>query len=83
MRNRSCRLSLIAMIATVCGFASGAQAASVEALLAEINKLPPAQRQKRLEDGARREGAFKFYGISQAALLTGLRQWIHEKVSVH
>ncbi len=43
--------------------------ASPEALFSEINKLPAAQRQKRLEDGARKEGAFKFYGISNAALL--------------
>jgi len=46
-----------------------AHSASVEALLSEINKLPPQQRQKRLEDGARKEAAFKFYGISNAALL--------------
>ncbi len=53
----------------VCAMFSAAQAASVEALYSEINKLPAAQRQKRLEDGARKEGAFKFYGISNAALL--------------
>jgi iron(III) transport system substrate-binding protein len=58
-------LAILLVLASV----SVAQAASVEALLTEINKLGPAQRQKRLEDGARREGAFKFYGISQAALL--------------
>jgi iron(III) transport system substrate-binding protein len=46
------------------------QAASVEALLSDINKLPAEQRQKRLEDGARREGAFKFYGVSNASLLS-------------
>jgi iron(III) transport system substrate-binding protein len=43
--------------------------ASIEALYSEINKLPAQQRQKRLEDGARKEGAFKFYGISAASLL--------------
>ncbi|HUR70758.1 MAG TPA: extracellular solute-binding protein [Candidatus Limnocylindrales bacterium] len=48
---------------------SPAFGASIEALYGEINKLPAAQRQKRLEDGARKEGAFKFYGISNAALL--------------
>src|SRR5437870_1090264 len=53
----------------LCGFASMAQAASVEALLAEINKLPAAVRQKRLEDGARREGAFTYYSISNAELI--------------
>src|SRR5438093_3858735 len=53
----------------LCGFASMAQAASVEALLAEINKLPAAVRQKRLEEGARREGAFTYYSISNAELI--------------
>ena len=70
MRQPGCWLKLILAIATIGSFGSGARAASVEALLAEISKLPPAPRQKRLEEGARREGAFKFYGISQAALLT-------------
>src|SRR5207247_4569161 len=53
----------------LCGFASMAQAASVEALLAEINKLPAAARQKRLEEGARREGAFTYYSIFNAELI--------------
>ena len=57
------------LVFVLCIVSSAAQSASVEALLAEINKLPPQQRQKRLEDGARREGKFKFYGISAAALL--------------
>jgi len=48
---------------------SAAQSASVEALYAEINKLPPAQRQARLEEGARREGAFTYYSISAAELI--------------
>jgi iron(III) transport system substrate-binding protein len=43
---------------------------NVEGLLSDINKLPAEQRQKKLEEGARREGAFKFYGISNAALLS-------------
>jgi iron(III) transport system substrate-binding protein len=42
---------------------------SVEARLLDINKLSGPQRQRRLEEGARREGSFKFYGISNAALL--------------
>jgi iron(III) transport system substrate-binding protein len=50
---------------------ASAQAASVEALLAEINKLPPAERQKRLEDGARKEGSFKYYSISATDLISG------------
>ncbi|MGZ8443813.1 MAG: ABC transporter substrate-binding protein [Candidatus Binatia bacterium] len=53
----------------ICPLFSSAHAASIEALYSEINKLPLAQRQKRLEDGARREGGFKFYGISAASLL--------------
>ena len=51
------------------GTNSPALSASVDALYNEINKLPAQQRQKRLEDGARKEGAFKFYGVSNAALL--------------
>jgi iron(III) transport system substrate-binding protein len=54
-----------------CGVFSEAEAASVEALYSELNKLPAAQRQKRLEDGARKEGGFKFYGVSNAELLSG------------
>jgi iron(III) transport system substrate-binding protein len=49
--------------------ASAAQSTSVEALYAEINKLPQAQRQARLEEGARREGAFTYYSISAAELV--------------
>ena len=52
-----------------CGVLSEAHAASVEALYSEINKLPAAQRQKRLEEGARKVGALKFYGVSNAELL--------------
>ena len=55
----------------------------IEALYSEINKLPPAQRQKRLEDGARKEGGFKFYGISAAALLGCIYRRLHEALSVH
>jgi iron(III) transport system substrate-binding protein len=72
-RSRSWTLATLAVLA-VCGVFSDAGASSVESLLAEVNKLPAAQRQKRLEDGARREGVFKFYGISQAALLNGYTQ---------
>jgi iron(III) transport system substrate-binding protein len=53
-----------------CATVSAAQAASVEALLADINKLPPAERQKRLEDGARREGVFVHYSVSNAELIS-------------
>ena len=53
----------------LCSFTSVAEGAAVEGLLAEINKLPPQTRQKRLEDGARREGAFLYYSISNAELI--------------
>ena len=33
---------------------------TVEEVLAEINKLAPSERQKKLEDGARKEGSLKF-----------------------
>jgi iron(III) transport system substrate-binding protein len=45
------------------------QAASVESFLSEINRLPPAERQKRLEEGARREGSFVHYSVSNAELI--------------
>ena len=51
------------------GCASRAPAASVESLYAEINRLAPAQRQARLEEGARREGALVYYSISGADLI--------------
>src|SRR5258705_7556826 len=53
----------------VCAAASAAESGSAEALYAELNKLPPAQRQARLEEGARREGAFTYYSISAAELV--------------
>src|SRR4029434_1930422 len=69
MAARKLLTSAVAVLIITCATFSTAQCASVEALYNEINKLPPQQRQKRLEDGARREGKFKFYGISAAALL--------------
>jgi iron(III) transport system substrate-binding protein len=60
---------LIALVALV-GLTSLAEGSTVEALLTEINKLAPQERQRRLEEGARREASLKFYGISNAALLS-------------
>jgi iron(III) transport system substrate-binding protein len=40
---------------------SPAFAASAEDLLAEINKLPASERQKRLEEGAKKEGTLTVY----------------------
>ena len=53
----------------LCATVLAAQAASVESLLSDINKLPPAERQKRLEEGARREGSFVHYSVSNAELI--------------
>jgi len=69
MAARKLLTSAVAVLIITCATFSTPQCASVEALYNEINKLPPQQRQKRLEDGARREGRFKFYGISAASLL--------------
>ena len=44
-------------------------AASVESLYGDIGKLAPEARQKRLEEGARREGALTYYSISQTDLI--------------
>jgi iron(III) transport system substrate-binding protein len=62
---------LIVLAASVAfsGFTATADGASAEALLKEINKLPSQDRQKRLEDGARREGSFLHYSVSNADLI--------------
>lgn len=54
-------LGLLAAGMTAALLSSPAFAASVEELLAEINKLPASDRQKRLEDGAKKEGALTVY----------------------
>ena len=71
MAYRKLLANAIYSVLVICAVTSTAQSASVETLYNEINKLPPPQRQKRLEDGARKEGVFKFYGVSNAELLSG------------
>ena len=61
--------SALAAAVLVCITSRAAESASAEALYAEINKLPAQQRQARLEEGARREGAFVYYSISAAELI--------------
>jgi len=57
---KSARLLLtVAWFAAI--YSSPAFAASAEDLLAEINKLPASERQKRLEEGAKKEGALTVY----------------------
>ena len=46
-----------------------ASAASIEPIFGEIAKLSGEARQKRLEEGARKEGAFIYYSISNADLI--------------
>jgi iron(III) transport system substrate-binding protein len=45
----------------VAGFTPQVSAASVEDVLVKINKLPANERQKRLEEGAKKEGAVTVY----------------------
>jgi len=65
------RRSLISAVAslTIVALVSLAYGASVESLYSEIGKLSPEARQKRLEEGARKEGAFVYYSISAAELV--------------
>ena len=50
-------VALLAVAATLsCGLPAAAQLSHVEALYAELAKLPREARQKRIEDGARAEG---------------------------
>ena len=51
------------------GFIAPASGKTVEELLSEIGKLSPAARQKRLEEGAKREGAVVFYSNENLDLL--------------
>jgi iron(III) transport system substrate-binding protein len=66
---RSLSVGIAAFFLASVSLASFAGAASLESLYAEINKLQPLQRQARLEEGARREGAFVYYSISAAELI--------------
>ena len=66
---RSLSVGIAACFVASIGLVSCAVAATVESLYAEINKLPPVQRQARLEEGARREGAFVYYSISASELI--------------
>jgi iron(III) transport system substrate-binding protein len=59
MRTVTIALSMLAWV--VAGFTPHASAASVEDVLAGIYKLPANERQKRLEEGAKKEGAVTVY----------------------
>ena len=59
----------VATLIFVCAINPAVQSASVELLYSELDKLPQPQRQKRLEEGARKEGAFVHYSVSNAELI--------------
>src|ERR1043165_2464792 len=66
---RALALKILIALSVICASTSIVRASSVEATLEEINKLPPQARQKRLEEGARPEGAFVQYSVSNAELI--------------
>ncbi len=69
MDHRIHALNLFVGFLILYGLVSPTHGSTVEDLLAKLNKLPPRERQKRLEEGAKREGSLKFYSISNAVLL--------------
>ncbi len=70
MQARACRWKILIALVISCALTSTAEGSSVEATLAEIGKLPPQSRQKQLEEGARREGSFVHYSVSNAELIS-------------
>ena len=56
--------TLLAAVWFYAAFAPPGESAIVEQLLAEINKLPPQERQTRLEEGAKKEGNLTVYSNS-------------------
>ena len=50
---------------------AAAELTAVEKLYAELGKLDPAERQKRLEEGARKEGGYSFINSLRGALGRG------------
>jgi len=55
-------LSLIVLsLGLVVAFAVSARAVTVEDVLSGINKLPPKERQRRLQEGAKKEGSLVVY----------------------
>jgi iron(III) transport system substrate-binding protein len=58
--NKTCAMLFSAAWLIIGSFASG-HAATVEETLAGINKLPAGERQKRLEEGAKKEGGITVY----------------------
>src|SRR4029434_1500377 len=57
------RLSIVFVVAAwlITGFSASARSATVEEVLSGITKLPANERQKRLEEGAKKEGSVTVY----------------------
>jgi len=53
-------LLLVLAFSAILSLPSFSRGKTVEEILTEVNKLPPSERQKRLEEGARKEGSLKF-----------------------
>ena len=60
MKVKGWAISIILAVAAI-GFAAPAGAATAEGVLAGINKLPAKERQRRLEEGAKKEGNLVVY----------------------
>lgn len=69
MKRKAAFLWLLAVLAAGSVHDGRAQEKSAEDSLSQIAKLPAAERQKRLEEGARAEAAVKFYSSESIDLL--------------
>jgi iron(III) transport system substrate-binding protein len=69
IRRASLAFFAAAVFLVTVNFAHAAAAKTVADTLNEINKLSPAERQKRLEEGAKKEGAVQFYSNENIELL--------------
>ena len=61
MNGLSLLSALLLAVASLLSFAFPVAAQNVEELLDKINRLPAAERQQRLSDGARKEGELVWY----------------------
>ena len=70
MRVSSFFLSSFAILCLLLVFPPFSFSKTAEEILMEINKLSPAERQKRLEEAAKKEGIFKFASNENQDLIT-------------
>ncbi|OGQ80934.1 MAG: hypothetical protein A3F90_00790 [Deltaproteobacteria bacterium RIFCSPLOWO2_12_FULL_60_19] len=69
MKNGYRCLGLVVICLMVGGFVPHAQGKTAEEIFSEFGKLAPAERQKRLEEGAKKEGAVMFFSNENIDLL--------------